>query len=290
MNKPFYEQVAIIGTGMMGTSLAIAIKRKKMCGKITGIDRNFENLKTAKNISAIDNYTDCLKDGIADAVLIIFATPILSTFEIAKRIVYAVKKDAVITDIGSTKGEQVYKMTELFYQHSNYIGSHPIAGMEKSGAINAVENLYEGKKCIITPTNKTEKFSVEAITRFWESIGCEVTVMDPYEHDRIMSMVSHLPHIIAYALIGSVMERQRSGDTMLQYVGGGLMDYTRIAGSDPVMWRDIFISNSKEIIKSIDRFSGTIENLRQMILEKDFKGIRQFLDEVREIRRQIPNR
>ncbi len=290
MNKPFYEQIAIIGAGMMGTSLGLAIKKKGLCGKIIGIDRNFDNLKTARALSAIDSYTDCLKDGITEAVLVIFATPVLATFEIAKRIVYAVRKDAIITDIGSTKGEIVNKMTELFRGHSNYIGSHPVTGTEKSGAINAVDGLYENKKCIITPTDRTEQFAVEAITRFWESLGSDVIVMDPYEHDRVMAMVSHLPHIIAYALIGCIMEHQNTGDAIIKYAGGGLKDYTRIAGSDPVMWKDIFVTNSKEILNSIDRFSRTIESLSRMIREKDTKGIREFLESVRDVRRQITDR
>ncbi len=287
MNKPYYEQVAIIGTGMMGTSLGLAIKKAGLCNKIIGIDRNFDNLKTAKNLSAIDTYTDCLKDGIADAVLIIFAIPILSIYEVAKRIVYAVRKDAIITDIGSTKGELVYKMTELFYGHSNYIGSHPITGTEKSGAINAVADLDNGKKCIITPLDKTDQFVVDAIKRFWECIGSDIVIMNPYEHDKIMAMVSHLPHFIAYSLIGSIMERQKSGDAFFKYAGGGLKDFTRIAGSDPVMWRDIFLSNSKEIIEAIDQFTRTMERLKRYIREKDGKGIYNFLEEVKETRRQM---
>jgi prephenate dehydrogenase len=290
MNKPFYDQIAIIGTGMMGTSLGIAIKKNGLCNKIIGVDKNFENLKTAKKLSAIDSYTDCLKDGIADAVLIIFAIPILSTFEVAKRIVYAVRKDAVITDIGSTKSEMVHKMTELFYGHSNYIGSHPITGTEKSGAIHAVDGLYDGKKCIVTPIDKTDQFALDAIKIFWESIGSDIVVMDPQEHDRVMAMVSHLPHIVAYSLVGSVMEQQKTGKTLFQYAGGGLRDYTRIAGSDPVMWRDIFISNSKEILNAIDQFSKTMERLSRMIKEKDMKGIQDFLEDAKEARRYIADR
>ncbi len=290
MSKPFYDQIAIIGTGMMGTSLGIAIKKNGLCNKIIGIDRNFDNLKAAKKLSAIDSYTDCLKDGISDAVLIIFAIPILSTFEVAKRIVYAVKKDAVITDIGSTKGELVQKMTELFYGHSSYIGSHPITGTEKSGAINAIDGLYEGKKCIITPIEKTEQFAVDAIKKFWECIGSDIVVMDPYEHDRVMAMVSHLPHIVAYSLVGSVMEQQKNGNALFKYAGGGLKDYTRIAGSDPVMWRDIFISNSKEVLNAIEQFSKTMNRLSRMIKEKDMKGIHDFLEDIREARRHISDR
>jgi prephenate dehydrogenase len=290
MNKPFYDQIAIIGTGMMGTSLGIAIKKNGLCNKIIGIDKNFDNLKAAKKLSAIDSYTDCLKDGISEAVLIIFAIPILSTFEVAKRIVYAVKKDAVITDIGSTKGELVHKMTELFYGHSNYIGSHPITGTEKSGAINAIDGLYDGKKCIITPIEKTERFAVDAIKKFWEFIGSDIIVMDPYEHDRIMARVSHLPHVVAYSLVGSVMEQQRTDNELFKYAGGGLKDYTRIAGSDPVMWRDIFISNSKEILNAIEQFSKTMDRLSRMIKEKDMKGIHDFLEDVKEARRHIADR
>lgn len=287
MNKPYYEQVAIIGTGMMGTSLGLALKKAGLCNKIIGIDRNFDNLKIAKNLSAIDSYTDCLKDGIADAVLIIFAIPILSIFEVAKRIVYAVRKDAIITDIGSTKSELVYKMTELFHGHSNYIGSHPITGTEKSGAINAVTDLYNGKKCIITPLDKTEQFVIDAIKKFWESIGSDIVIMNPYEHDRIMAIVSHLPHLIAYSLIGSIIEKQKAGDTLLKYAGGGLKDFTRIASSDPVMWRDIFLSNSNKILEAIDQFTKTMERLKHLIKERDGKGIYSFLEEVKETRRQI---
>ena len=290
MSKPFYDQIAIIGTGMMGTSLALAIKRNGLCGKIIGIDRNFENLKAAKRLSAIDSYTDCLKDGIADAVMIIFAIPIMATMEVAKRIVYAVRKDALITDIGSTKGEVVQKMTELFYGHSNYVGSHPITGTEKSGAINAIDGLYDGKKCIITPTEKTERFAVDAITKFWESAGSEVIVMDPHEHDRIMAMVSHLPHVVAYALAGSVLDQQKMGNMLFPYAGGGLKDFTRIAGSDPVMWRDIFISNAHEILNAIDQFSKVMERLRRMIKERDTKGIHTLLEDIKEVRRHIADR
>lgn len=290
MKKPFYEQVAIVGTGMMGTSLGIAVRKNGLSGKIIGIDRDFNNLKTAKRLSAIDSYTDCLKDGIADAVLVVFATPVLSTFEIAKRIVYAVRKDAVVTDIGSTKGDLADRMTELFHGHSSYVGSHPIAGAEKSGAINAVEGLYEGKKCIVTPTDRTERFAVDAITTFWESLGSDVVLMNPHEHDRVMAMVSHLPHIIAYALIGSIMEPRGADSELIKYAGGGLKDYTRIAASDPVMWRDICIANTKEILSSLERFSRTLEKLSTLIREKDMKGIREFLEGVREVRRQMTDR
>ncbi len=287
MSRPFYEQIAIIGVGMMGTSLGMSIKKKGLCKKVIGIDRNFDNLKTARRLSAIDSYTDCLKDGIADAVLVIFATPILSMFEIAKRIVYAVRKDAIITDIGSTKAELVYRMTELFHEHGNYIGSHPITGTEKSGAINAIDGLYVGRRCIVTPVDTTDRFTIEAITRFWEAIGSEVSVMNPDTHDKVMATVSHLPHVVAYALISGIMEGEKSGHDLLRYAGGGLKDFTRIAGSDPLMWRDILMSNAKEVLGSMERFSKTLERLAALIRDKDMKGVYEFLDQVKDVRRRF---
>ncbi|MCL4479148.1 MAG: prephenate dehydrogenase/arogenate dehydrogenase family protein [Deltaproteobacteria bacterium] len=290
MSKPFYEQVAVIGIGMMGTSLALAIKKNGLSENIVGVDRNFDNLKTAKRLQAIDSYTDCLKDAIADAVLVIFATPVLATFEVAKRIVYAVKNDAIITDIGSIKGELVIRMTELFKGHGNYIGSHPITGTEKSGAMNAVEGLFENKRCIITPVEKTDNFTVEAAKRFWESIGSDVVIMNPHEHDRTMAAVSHMPHAIAYTLIKSIMEQEKAGYALFQFAGGGLKDYTRIAASDPVMWRDIFMSNSEEILHAIEGFNKSLGNLTDMIKSKDLKGIHNFLEEVKEVRRSIADK
>lgn len=274
---PLFKKVAIVGTGLIGGSVALAIKKKHLCNEIIGVSRHRKSLALAKNKGAIDRGSLNL-EVIKEADLVVLATPVSVIISEAKKISKIVSKDCIVTDVGSTKGEVSNKLEKLF---PNYIGSHPLTGSEKRGIINAGPGIFRGSLCILTPTPNSKPKALAKIKIFWQRLGARVAVLTPEKHDTILALVSHLPHTVAFSLIGSVPGQY------LRFASTGLRDTTRIAASDSEIWTDIFLSNRRNIIKAISLFQENLSRLKSAVAKKDKKILSSILKQAKEKRDRL---
>jgi prephenate dehydrogenase len=279
-----FNKITIIGVGLIGSSFALSVKKQGFNGIITGIGRSTDNLKKAKELGAIDSYTSDHAEGVKDADLILLASPVGQFEEIMESINGHLKTGAIVTDVGSVKAGVIKKVESMIPDTAFFVGTHPIAGNECSGAEAATDNLFYKAKCIITPTPGTDKGAFEKIVDLWKSVGTRTVIMSPEEHDLIYSAVSHLPHVIAYALVNSVSEVK---ENILEYSGGGLKDMTRIALSPSELWRDICCYNKDNILSSLDKFSLTVAKLKQHIIDSDWASLEKEFQKAKEARQFI---
>jgi len=270
-----FRNIAIIGVGLMGGSFALSFKSHGLKGKITGIGRRKENLVKAKEQGIIDKYSLQPSEGVKNADLILLATPTGQFEKIIRNVRQDIKPGAIVTDVGSVKAKVVKTLEPLMPEGVSFVGGHPIAGRECSGINGATARLFEGARCIITPTSNTDKEALEKIIRLWEVLGCNVSLLTPEEHDMIFAAVSHLPHVVAYGLINAIMNIK---DDIIHYGGRGLRDMTRIALSPTELWQDICASNRENILKALQAFSSSISHIIKLIESSDWKGLeREFI-------------
>jgi len=258
-----FNKVAIVGTGLIGGSIALAIKKKKLAGKVVGVSRRKRSLLLAKRKGAIDAGSQAL-DIIKDADLLILAAPVNTIIDLAPRVAKVVNKRCIVTDVGSTKKEIVSILGKLF---PNYIGSHPLAGSEKRSILNAYADIFKDSLCILTPTGNTQKKALNKIKMLWNQLGARVILLKPQNHDKILSLVSHLPHTVAFSLINSIPAGY------LKFAATGLRDTTRIAASDSQLWADILLSNKRNMLRSIDIFQENLSSIKSAIQRKDKKSL-----------------
>lgn len=284
--EPHFRQATIIGVGLIGGSLAGILKTRNIAASVVGVGRDRENLDTAVRMGLIDRYFHDAKKGVQGSDLVILCCPVGIFEAVAKEIKPYLDDQAIVTDAGSVKGALVERLEDIFYLKARYVPSHPIAGSERSGAEAADLKLYEGVRCIITPTKNTDLAALESVTDMWEKAGAIVQRMDPYEHDRVFALVSHLPHVAAYALVSALVGMD-GGERAIAYAGGGFKDFTRIAGSHPDMWRDICILNGENIIKALDSYQESLWRLRDLIEKKDGAALAEEFGKARDVRIKI---
>jgi len=283
---PIFDKVAIIGLGLIGGSLAKAAKVEGLFKDVIGVGRNEENLKKGIDLGVIDKYTTRVVEGVSNVELVVVATPSGVIVDIIKEIVPYLRNGCIITDVGSVK-EEIVKRVEAFIPDEIYfIGGHPIAGTENSGIDAAVSSLFVGRKCILTPTFRTNKNAQEKVKALWEKIGCKVILMDMVKHDKILAAVSHLPHIVAFSLINAIIGMKNYKDK-LSYSAGGLKDFTRVAASHPIMWRDISLMNRDNILNCIAYFQSSLEEIKRAVTEGDSERLLSEFEESRKARRHI---
>ncbi|HEY5975376.1 MAG TPA: prephenate dehydrogenase/arogenate dehydrogenase family protein [Geobacteraceae bacterium] len=287
---PLINRLAIIGVGLIGGSLARILRDKGEVGEIVGIGRGTTNLMRAVELGVIDRYCHDVVDGVAGADLVFLATPVCTIADIVSRIAPALAPGAIVTDGGSVKAEIVNLCEPLMPAGTFFVGGHPIAGTEKSGVEASFASLYQGRRCIITPTSATDPAAVAKVVRMWELAGSDVVLMDVLKHDRVVAAISHLPHMVAYSLVNAVGEYDRCDENILKYSAGGFRDFTRIASSDPVMWRDIALMNRTSILEMMDLFSSYLDELRQLVDTEDGHGLAEFFARSREFRESIVNK
>lgn len=272
-----FNKVAIIGTGLIGGSLALAIKNKGLAHQIVGVSRHKNTLIRAKKGHAIDAGSQDLSI-IQDADLVVLATPVNTILNLSRDIIKFIRNDCVVTDVGSTKKEIVSKLSKIF---PNYVGSHPLAGSEKRGIQNAQASIFKDSLCILTPTKNTNHEALKKIKNLWNQLGARTVFLSPDTHDRVLSFVSHLPHVIAFSLIGTVP------DKYLEFGATGLKDSARIALSDSKLWADIFLSNPKNILKAIEHFENNLSRIKSAINEKDEKTLIRILKKAKAKRKTL---
>ena len=279
-----FQKLTIIGVGLLGASLAKACKGRGLVDEITGYGRNRENLKKAKDLKIIDHYSSDLSEAVSDANLVVLCTPVSTIVPLIKSLAPQVQPGTIITDVGSVKESVVHRADKLIPEDIFFVGSHPIAGGENSGLESSTASLYQDAKCIVTPTEKTDKTALKKIYALWHALGMNVISLSAEEHDFIFGAVSHLPHIVAYALMNTLGDlKTPSNLEVTKFSGAGLRDITRIASSDPVMWRDICLSNRNHSLSLINRFQSKLEEIRNTIergdgqeLEKEFVAANKY--------------
>ncbi|KJR41822.1 prephenate dehydrogenase [Candidatus Magnetoovum chiemensis] len=277
----FFNKTAIIGVGLLGASIALALKEKKLTREIYGCGRQEERLKTACQIGIIDKYSLNYKDLCSDADLIILATPVGTFRNIVEHITPHLKNGTILSDVGSVKGSLVYEIENSMPDDAYYVGAHPIAGSEKSGFEAAASSLFDGANCIITPTDKTNKNALSTIKTLWETLGCNIIILSPQKHDAIFSSISHMPHIIAYALVNTIGEIDPD---FLKYSGRGFIDTTRIAMSSSNLWRDICLLNKENIITHIEIYKNNLDKLKSYIENSSSETLSEEIEKARCLR------
>jgi len=261
-----FNKIAIIGVGLIGGSIALACKRKKMAKEIVGVCRHKESLRRAKKLGVIDCGTLNPKDAACDADLVILTVPIRQIAKIVKTISPYLKKGCLVTDAGSTKSEVVKALDKILPSNVGFVGAHPLAGSEKRGAPQARVDLFKGAICILTKTKKTKPGTLKKISSFWRELGCSVKVRNPQEHDKIVAFISHLPHLAASQLV-------KTAKGSLDFASTGFCDTTRIASSDAEIWTDIFLTNKKFLIRAVDNYIKNLQSVKKLIHKQSVKAL-----------------
>jgi prephenate dehydrogenase len=254
-----FKKVAIIGTGLIGGSIALGLRKERLAGEIIGVSRRRKNLSLAKKMGAIDRGSKDL-DILKGAELVILATPVNAIKNQAAKIAGLVKPECIVCDVGSTKEEIVADLSKIF---PRFIGCHPLAGSEKRGISNADAGLFKNTSCILTPIKNTDKRALAKIERLWVKLGSRVITLNPKAHDRILSYVSHLPHLVSFSLMNCVPSRY------FKFCANSLRDTTRIAASDAELWSDIFLSNKKNILKAVGALQKNLSAVKTALLKED---------------------
>ncbi|MFA7405210.1 MAG: prephenate dehydrogenase/arogenate dehydrogenase family protein [Pelobacteraceae bacterium] len=278
------DRLAIIGVGLIGGSLARALRDAGAVRSVVGIGRSRANLEDALSLGICDEITQDALEGVKGADMVFISVPVCSIPAVVAEIAPALAPGCIVTDGGSVKTAIVRECEALMPFGCHFVGGHPIAGTEHSGASASFATLYRGKRCILTPTGQTDKAALATVDRIWRLTGAEVCAMEPGHHDRIFAEISHLPHAVAYALVHAVGTADVEGENVLSYTAGGFRDFTRIASSDPVMWRDISLMNRDALLKSIDGFSASLAELRRRIDSGDQAGLTEFFTTAKQFR------
>jgi len=279
-----FTRTAIIGVGLIGASVALALHETGLSRSIIGCGRKEENLRRAKERGIIDDYRMDAAAAVDGADLVVLATPVGMLSTIAAVMRTALKKNALITDVGSVKGALVSELESLMPDGVHYIGSHPIAGSDKSGIDEARGNLFSGARCIVTPTPRSNGDALDKVIALWETVGGIVECMDPFRHDEIFALISHLPHVIAYAIVNTV---ESIDPGCVEYSGGGFRDTTRIAASSPELWRDISSMNRHNLTKVLDSFKENLHRIEHCLEENDGEGIEKEFLRAQQLRMSI---
>ena len=283
-----FKNITIIGCGLIGSSLLRALNKKKISKNITIYDKSKEVLSYLRQENLSIDISSNVCASVKEADIIIIATPLSSYKEILLSIKDNLKKGSILTDTGSSKKEINKIIENLNLKDVSWIASHPIAGTENSGPKAGYAELFENRWCIISPSSKAKKEEIEKIEILWKKIGSKVKLMSFNEHDHILSLTSHLPHAIAFNIVRTAInDEDRFKKEIIQYSAGGLRDFTRIAASDPLMWKDIFVDNSENILKALDNFSINLEELKKAIINKDGDTLIKLFSATKKVRKEI---
>ncbi|EJF97156.1 prephenate/arogenate dehydrogenase family protein [Bartonella taylorii] len=283
-----FEKIALIGIGLIGSSLARVIKKKNIAVQISIATRRQETLKRARELELGDFYTTDNAEAVEGADLVIVSVPVGASAEVAKTIRDHLKSGAIVTDVGSTKALVIEEMAPLLPKTVHFIPGHPIAGTEYSGPDAGFADLFMNRWCILTPFAESDAVAVAQLTAFWEACGARVEKMTPTHHDLVLAIVSHLPHLIAYNTVGTASDLEKvTNSEVIAYSASGFRDFTRLASSDPVMWRDICLHNKDAILEMLSRFNEGLASLERAIHLGDGETLLNFFTRTRAVRRNI---
>jgi cyclohexadieny/prephenate dehydrogenase len=287
MTKPF-DRVALIGIGLIGSSLAHAMRKHKLAGEITGYARSEATRKKALEIDLVDKVFPTAAQAVKDADLVILCSPVGTYGELAREIGPGLRPGAILTDVGSVKGAVVRDVLPHVPPDVSFIPGHPIAGTEQSGPESGFAELFINRWCILTPLPDSDPGAVERLADFWRACGSNVEMMTPEHHDLVLAITSHLPHLIAYNIVSTAADLEEvTSSEVIKYSAGGFRDFTRIAASDPTMWRDVFLNNKDAVLEMLGRFSEDLSALQRAIRWSDGDMLFDVFTRSRQIRRGI---
>ncbi|MER8828533.1 prephenate/arogenate dehydrogenase family protein [Mesorhizobium sp. M0938] len=288
MTSPMFEKIALVGIGLIGSSLARVIRREGLARHVAISTRSETTLARARELGLGSSYTMDAKEAVRDADLVIVSVPVGSSGEVAEEIAPALKQGAILTDVGSTKASVIAQIEPHVPDGVHFIPGHPLAGTEKSGPDAGFAELFENRWCIFTPLPDTDPAALEKLSEFWRRCGSNIDTMDPQHHDMTLAIVSHLPHIIAYNIVGTADDLESvTKSEVIKYSASGFRDFTRLAASDPTMWRDVCLHNKDAILEMLARFSEDLASLQRAIRWGDGEKLFDLFTRTRAVRRSI---
>ncbi len=288
MSAPHFERVALVGIGLINSSLARVLRRDKSAGEIVACARRQETLDTAMKLGLCDRATLDPAVAVAGADLVVLGTPLSAYAAIAQGISSSLKPGAIVTDVGSVKQAVIRDVTPHIPAGVHFVAGHPVAGTEHSGPASGFAELFHDRWCIITPRPDTDPGALARVTGLWQSAGMKVLTMDAEHHDLVLAITSHLPHLIAYTIVGTATDLEETlKSEVIKFSAGGFRDFTRIAASDPVMWRDVFLNNREAVLEMLQRFSEDLTALQRAIRWGEGQKLEDLFTRTRAIRRSI---
>ncbi|HWK13545.1 MAG TPA: prephenate/arogenate dehydrogenase family protein [Rhizobiaceae bacterium] len=288
MAEPMFDHISLIGIGLIGSSLARVIRREGLARRITIATRSAETLARAEELGLGDDYASDLAEAVRGADLVIVSVPVGASGAVAEAIRGALKPGAILTDVGSTKGSVIAQMVPHVPAGVHFIPGHPLAGTEKSGPDAGFADLFQNRWCIFTPLPDTDPAALETLSEFWRRCGANIDTMDAEHHDKVLAIVSHLPHIIAYNIVGTADDLEAVTESeVIKYSASGFRDFTRLAASDPTMWRDVCLHNKDAILEMLARFSEDLAYLQRAIRWGDGDKLFDLFTRTRDVRRSI---
>ncbi len=288
MPEPLFDTIALIGIGLIGSSLARVIRRNGLASHIAIATRSQATLDRAEELQLGDSYSTSAAEAVKDADLIIVSVPVGSSGAVAAEIAASLKPGAIVTDVGSTKRSVIAQMQPHMPENVHFIPGHPLAGTEKSGPDSGFAELFENRWCIFTPLDGTDPAALAKLSEFWRRCGSNIDTMDPDHHDKVLAIVSHLPHIIAYNIVGTANDLETvTQSEVIKYSASGFRDFTRLAASDPTMWRDVCLHNKDAILEMLARFSEDLASLQRAIRWGDGDKLFDLFTHTRAVRRSI---
>ena len=286
--KPVFKRLCLIGIGLIGSSIALRARRDGLAETIVVHTRRKETLERAKARELGDVYTDSVAEAVQGADCVILCIPVGAFAAIGERMAGHLTEGAIVTDVGSVKRSVIEQLKPHIPENVHLVPGHPIAGTEYSGPDSGFATLFDQRWCLLTPDEETNKDAVAKLKSFWEALGSHVDVMDPDHHDRVLAVVSHIPHLIAYNIVGTASDLEEISETeIIKFSASGFRDFTRIAASDPVMWRDVFLHNREAVLEMLGRFSEDLSALQRAIRWGDGDLLFEHFTKTRDIRRGI---
>jgi prephenate dehydrogenase len=282
-----FRRMVVVGVGLIGGSLALDARKRGLVGEIIGVGRGQANLRFAQRQGVIDRYVTTETDIPEDTDLLMMATPVQTTLSLTKTFLPVLRPGCIVSDVGSVKAEIVRGMERLLPSTIAFVAGHPVAGGEQWGARAAKGDLFVGHRCILTPTKSTDSAALRKVALLWRKVGAKVEMMDPETHDRVLGIISHLPHVLVYALVNTLARTRVHGVDLKSYCAGGFKDFTRIASSRPELWRDICLMNRRAVGQSLGDYIKNLEQLKLWIEEGKGTLLEKEFARANEIRAQI---
>jgi cyclohexadieny/prephenate dehydrogenase len=285
---PLFKKIALIGFGLIGGSIARAAREQGLAEKIVTTARSAKTRARVKELGIVDSVVETNVEAVKDADLVILCIPVGACGAVAEEIGDHLKPGAIVSDVGSVKGAVVKEMAPHLPASAHFVPAHPVAGTEHSGPDSGFAELFINRWCILTPPEGTDPDAVERLRAFWAALGARVEIMTPDHHDLVLAITSHLPHLIAYTIVGTADElAQVTSSEVIKFSAGGFRDFTRIAASDPIMWRDVFLANKEAVLEMLGTFNEDLSKLTRAIRRGDGEALFEHFTRTRAIRRGI---
>jgi cyclohexadieny/prephenate dehydrogenase len=288
VSQPMFDKIALIGIGLIGGSIALEARKRGLARSIVAATRSAETAATANRLKLTDHCGTDIAAAVKDADLVVVCTPVGACGPAARAMAPALKPGAIVSDVGSVKQTVIADMAPHLPKNVHFVPAHPVAGTEHSGPEAAIYDLFQGRWCILTPLPDSDAKAVDRLQAFWEALGSNVNRLDPANHDRVLAITSHLPHLIAYTIVGTADDLGgHLNSEVLKYSAGGFRDFTRIASSDPTMWRDVFLNNREAVLEVLQRFQEDLFYLQRAIRWGEGDKLFDLFTRTREIRRAL---